>query len=256
VPPQMFSRQTVQRGQSDEENGYGTKEKETTSNETLPEEQKDPPNVNNPRDPEATETPSTIDHHRFYLTHILPTLVVLIAPWLFFGLVKHHGGVQFSHRVSRWVNHHPKDNNFIFTTISSILMAMIGSLFGHAVTNLAQKWIAHKGTDIFGLSFFTGLRNRALPWQFKWRYVHLLMTQHLFWVLALYMIVFHFITTSSISSLITPGPFTRHANLQGNELDFGASGPECAAWFSENIIQNACDWAVSSLVIFASISRR
>ena len=36
---------------------------------------------------------------------------------------------------------------------------------------------------------------------------------------------------SSTTSLITPGPFNRMANLTGTELDFSSNDTDCLAWF-------------------------
>ena len=142
--------------------------------------------------------------------------------------------------VARAANDHPQDVSFLATSLSNVLSFVVGYLFSAAISRLAQKYVVHKDPHIAHVSFFTHLKNRTFPKSLldQGRFRPVL-------AVVLYMIVFNFVT-SGISSLLTPVPFNRRAQLQANELDFGATDPACVEWFNSNTIPHSgCNWKVS-----------
>ena len=178
-------------------------------------------------------------HDTSFIRLLAFTTFMTIWPWVFFGVVMGSGGVAMSLTVARAANGHPQDVSFLATSLSNVLSFVVGYLFSAAVSTLAQKYVVHKDPHIAHVSFFTHLKNRSFPKS--------LLSQGRFRpVLAVVfcMMTFNFVT-SGIPSLLTPVLFNRHAQLQAEELDFGATDPACVDWFNSNKISHECDWKVS-----------
>ena len=187
------------------------------------------------------------DHNKTFIRLLSFTTFMTIWPWVFFSVVMVFDGLAMPLKAARIANHHPQDVSFFVTSLSSVLNIVVGYLFSKAVSTLSQKYVVHKNPNIAHISFFTNLKNRSFPMS--------LLEQHRVrpvLTVLLYMIFFIFVTSGN-SALLTPVIFNRHVQLQGTELDFGATDPACVDWFSNNSLLQTCDWTVTLMSKYAII---
>ena len=187
------------------------------------------------------------DHNKTFTIPLLITTFMTIWPWVFFGVVMAFDGLAMPLKAARIANHHPQDVSFVVTSLGSGLNFWVGHYFSKAVSMLSQKYVVHKNPNIAHISFFTNLKNRSFPMslleQYRFRPVLTVL---------LYMIFFIFVTSGN-SALLTPVIFNRHVQLQGTELDFGATDPACVDWFSNNSLLQTCDWTVTLMSKYTTI---
>lgn len=166
--------------------------------------------------------------------------LMLIWPWIFFGVVWQLDGLEMQHNAARIASRHTQDVAFFVTTISNGIGLLIGFLFGKAVSRLAQKWVVHKDSTVAHVSLLTNLKNRSLPTSlfFQRRLLSV-------FIVVFYMSVFALVP-GGITALLTPVIFPRHTDINGTELDFGSTNVSCIDWFNNNIIPHTCDWTVGS----------
>jgi hypothetical protein len=184
------------------------------------------------------------NHNKTFIIYLLITTIMMIWPWIFFGAVVGLHGIPMQHHVARVANAHPQDVAFFVTTISNVISLITAYLFSKAAASVAQKWVVHKNADVADISFFTALKNRALPiylyHQGRFRNAA---------IVVLYMVIFAFVTPG-ITALLVPVPFNRKASLSGKELNFASNDTDCINWFNENIIPDTCGWEVSDTPTF------
>jgi hypothetical protein len=194
-------------------------------------------NGTNPFDTEKTPPRTWYDtgHDMFFVLCLLGTVVLLIWPWIFFGIVWKMDGIPMAHSTA--AENHPKDTLYFVTFISGIISFLIGKLFARAVTSFAQKYLVHKDVAILSMSFFITLKGHGLNPKFLKRNIPL------FLVLLLYFGIF-FAVNPGIVALLTPIHYTRSVILNGSELNFASNDPDCIDWFERNTIPNYCDWEI------------
>jgi len=172
--------------------------------------------------------------------------IMLIWPWIFFCVVRAKKGIQMNNHVAQVVKKNPHATTYFISFIGSIITAAVTTFFSLAIIRFAQELVTyHKPTRPFHLTVLLGFRHQTWPWGFTWKDVKYLMAEKR-WPLAILVVVC--ILTfpqliSSITSLITPGPFNRMASLSGTELDFSSNETDCLAWFKAPRSNN-CDWGV------------
>ena len=187
------------------------------------------------------------DHNKTFAKPLLIITFMTIWPWVFFGIVMAFDGLAMPLKAARIANHHPQDVSFFVTSLSSVLNIVVGYLFSNAVSMLSRKYVVHKDPNIAHISFFTKLRNRSFPTS-SWHQRRF----RPFLTVILFMIFFIFVTSGN-SALLTPVIFNRHVQLQGTELDFGATDPACVDWFSNNSLLQTCDWTVTLMSKYTTI---
>jgi len=195
--------------------------------------------VRNPEEAPTPETPSS----RLDILLLFVSFIMLIWPWIFFGVVWAKKGIQMDNHVAQVVTKNPHATTYFISLVSSIITVVVTTTFSLAIVRLAQELVTHhKPTRPFHLTVLLGFRHQSWPWGISY-----LMAEKR-WPLAVLVVVC--ILTfpqliSSITSLITPGPFDRTAILTGTELDFSSNDTDCLAWFKANPRSNNCDWQVS-----------
>jgi len=172
--------------------------------------------------------------------------IMLIWPWVFFGVVWAKKGIQMNNRVARVVREHPQPTTYIITLICSIITMIITTFFSLAIIRFAQELVTHhKPTRPFHLTVLLALRHQTWPW--GWKEVKFLMSKNRWW--AVLLVVLCILTAphliSSTTSLLTPVPFSRMASLTGTELNFSSNDTDCLAWFKAHPLSNDCDWQVN-----------
>ena len=176
--------------------------------------------------------------------------IMLVWPWIFFGVVWAKGGVQMNNHLANVAQNHPHTTTYIITFISSIISLIIGELFSLAVIRFAQELVTYrKPTRPFHLTVLLAFRHQTWPWGKSTRDVKYLMTKDRWWpavsVILCALIFPHL--TSSTATLLTPTSFNRTAVLTGTELDFSSTDAECLSWFENSPLTNDCAWQVSWL---------
>jgi hypothetical protein len=174
-----------------------------------------------------------LNHNSFFTRYLFLTIVMIIWPWIFFGVVWGAGGIQLhnSHAANN-----PKDTLYFVTAISNIIGMMSAYLFSKAVASLAQKRVVHKSMAISDVSFFTALKNRVPSFSLFRRG-----RRHLLVMVILYLIIFALITPG-LTALLTPIHFNQKVQLFGTELDFASNHSDCIDWFHNYSIPTTCDW--------------
>lgn len=181
-----------------------------------------------------------LNHDAYFSLCLLSTVVMIIWPWIIFGVVQGSGGIQLQPNT-RIAEKYSQEISFFVTSVAGVINAIITYLFSSAVANLAKKQVIHRNMTISRIIFFIALRTRALPSSLFQR-----RRCRLFLPVILYIILFTFITPG-ITVLLLPIDFTRSTPLDGIELDFGSNDTDCVNWFNDNIIPDtlACNWKVS-----------
>jgi Na+/H+-dicarboxylate symporter len=182
-----------------------------------------------------------LNHNSFFSRYLFLTIVMIIWPWIFFGVVWGVGGIQLHNSRAE---DNPKDTLYFATAISNIIGLITAYLFSKAVASLAQKRVVHKSMAIAEVSFFTALKNRVPSFSLfrRGRRRFLLMV-------VLYLIIFALITPG-LTALLTPIHFTRKIQILGKELDFASNDTDCINWFQSYPIPDNCNWVVSCESMF------
>jgi len=204
------------------------------------------------RNTEATPTPKAappkVAHTRPDIALLFGTFVMLIWPWLFFGIVWAKKGLQMNNHVARLVKENPHATTYFITLICSIISMIVTALFSLAIIRFAQELVTyHTPTRPFHLRVLLAFRHQNWPWGKSWKDVKYLMNKNRWWPAAL--VVVCILTfpqlMSSTTSLLTPGPFNRTAILAGTELNFSSNETDCLAWFEAHPRSNNCGWQVN-----------
>ena len=210
------------------------------------------------RKPEVTPTHEVTAPNKAASTgksHTLPDIllllgisIMLIWPWMFFGIVWAKKGLQMNNHVAQLVKEHPHATTYFITLICSIISMIVTAFFSLAIIRFAQELVTYRTpTRPFHLSVLLAFRHQTWPWGKSLRDVKYLMNKDRWWLAAL--VVVCVVTfpqlVSSTTSLLTPGPFNRTAILTGTELNFSSTEPDCLAWFKAKPRSNDCDWQVS-----------
>lgn len=177
-----------------------------------------------------------LKHNTFFSRYLLLTIIMIIWPWIFFGIVWGSGGVSLHNSAAE---NNPKDTLYFVTAISNIIGLIVAHLFSKAVASLAQKRVVYKNMAIADVSFFTALKNRVPSFSLLRRG-----RRHLLIMVVVYLIIFALITPG-ITALLTPIHFTRTISLQGKELDFSSNDTDCISWLRNYTPPDSCDWSVS-----------
>ena len=146
--------------------------------------------------------------------------IMLVWPWIFFGVVWAKGGVQMNNHLANLVQNHPHTTTYFITFISSIISLIIGELFSLCVIRFAQELVTYrKPTQPFHLTVLLAFSRQTWPWGKSTRDVTYLMTKDRWWpavsVILCALIFPHL--TSSTATLLTPTSFNRTAVLTGTE---------------------------------------
>ena len=174
--------------------------------------------------------------------------IMLIWPWIFFGVVWAKKGIQMNNHITEVIIHNLHATTYFITLICSIISMIISALFSHSIVRFAQELVTHRApTSPFILSVLLAFRHLNWPWGKNVKAAKYLMSKKRWWpalLLIICLLTFpHLI--SSTTSLLTPAPFNRTAGLTGTKLDFSSSDIDCLTWFASNPISNNCSWEVS-----------
>lgn len=187
-------------------------------------------------------------HYSPSLKFVFAIIVMIVWPWVFYGVVKHKRGIEMNSTLTNIVRRHPQDVDYFVTAVASGIAFLIGYLFQASVIKLAQKWVVFEETDIFRLSFFSALKNRTFVWSLGALPSVFKSATRLGLVLTVILYIVSFIlVTPGLTALLHPQTLVRLADLAGTEIDFASSRSDCLEWFDNNAVLLApCDWAVSS----------
>ena len=98
-------------------------------------------------------------------------IIMLIWPWIFFGVVRYKDGIKFSNNLSTVVTTNPHATTYFITLICSIISMSVGYLFSGAIIRFAQEWITDKKTRPFHLQVLLALRHQGWPWGKSLKYL-------------------------------------------------------------------------------------
>jgi len=199
-----------------------------------------------PPTPEVAHTPGPGPIYDIWL--LVGISIMLIWPWILFGVVWVKKGIQMNNRDAEFVKEYPHITAFLFTLIANIISIIVTTLFSSAIIRFAQEWVYGQSTRAFHLTLLSGIRHQTWPWM-GWQDVKSLSaeTTWRFASLVVVCILTFVVSTSSTTSLITPAPFNRTTILTGTELNFSSNDTDCLAWFNAHPRSNNCDWQVSQL---------
>ena len=174
-------------------------------------------------------------------------LVMLTWPWMFLGIVWARGGVQLNNHAAKFVIDNAHVTNYLVTFIGTIISIIVGILLSTAVTRLAREWVPKRDPiTVFHVISLSAFKHHSWPWNLNDSITHLFDPRTSLAVVFIGVCVLALTTiTSSITSLITPVPFTRTLPLQGTELDFSTNDTACLEFLNEITISNQCDYQVS-----------
>jgi hypothetical protein len=184
-------------------------------------------------------------HYSVSLGYISAILVMTIWPWVFYGVVRHNGGIKMATTTANAVQKHPQATDFIVTALASAIAWLAGYLFSTSVTTLSRLRVVFEETDVFRISFFSALKHRAFVWPVgtlpflckSWARVRLVLA------LLLYIIIF-ILVTPGMTAFLHPQTFSRQSNLTATEPDFASSNPDCVNWYKtlNTFVDQSCGW--------------
>ena len=183
--------------------------------------------------------------------------IMLIWPWIFFGVVWAKKGIQMNNHVAKVITNNPHATTYFITLICSIISMIVSALFSLSIIRFAQELVSHRQpTEPFTLSVLLAFRRQTWPWGKSLKDAKSLLTKKKWWPAVLLIVCVltfpHLI--SSTTSLLTPAPFNRTVALTGTELDFSSTASDCLAWFAAHPISNNCGWQVSRSEILQDAS--
>lgn len=186
-------------------------------------------------------------HYSPSLKFVFAIIVMIVWPWVFYGIVKRQGGIEMDRKTSNIVRKHSQDVDYFVTAVASSIAFLIGYLFQASVTRLAQRWVVFEETDIFRLSFFSALKNRAFVWSLGALPSIFKSARRLGLVFTVILYIAAFILiTPGLTALLHPQTLARFADLSGTEIDFASNSPACREWFNNNdVLLGSCGWEVS-----------
>ena len=170
---------------------------------------------------------------------------MLVWPWIFWGIVWNHDGIQMNEHIAKVVMDNPQGTTFFMTLLGNIASLIVSTLFSSAIIRFSQELVERKGVTVFDVSMLSALRYQRWPWGMKDLNRPFVRSRWLRMVLIVGCIAAFGFVPSSVTSLITPAPFNRRAPLNGTELDLSSIDADCLAWSTANPIYNNCDWKVS-----------
>jgi hypothetical protein len=193
--------------------------------------------------PKAQSGPSIQD-----ILSFIGVAIMLVWPWIFFGVVWAKGGLQMNNHLAKVVTNHPQATTYFITFVCSINSLIIGELFSLAIIRFAQELVTYrKPTRPFHLTVLLAFRRQTWPWGKSMKDAKYLMTSGRWWpavsVIICALVFPHLI--SSTTTLLTPTLFNRTADLTGTELDFSSTDPECLFWSESSLDTQQCSWKVS-----------
>ena len=163
--------------------------------------------------------------------------IMLVWPWIFFGVVWAKEGLQMNNHLSKVVRNHPQATTYFITFICNIISLIIGELFSLSIIRFTQEFVTYrKPTRPFYMTVLSALRHQTWPWGKSVKNAKYLMTKDR-WLPAVSVIICALVfphLTSSTTTLLTPTSFNRTAALTGTEVDFSSTDAECLAWFENS----------------------
>ena len=174
--------------------------------------------------------------------------IMLIWPWIFFGVVWAKKGIQMNNHVAQVLTNNPHATTYFITLICTIISMIVSALFSLSIVRFAQELVTYRSpTRPFTASVLLAFRHRNWTFGRSVKDAKYLMSRRRWWrALLLIICLFTFPhLISSTTSLLTPASFNRTVALAGTELDFSSSALDCLTWFAANPISNNCSWEVS-----------
>ena len=178
--------------------------------------------------------PGILRHILLDMLFLSAILIMLIWPWLFFGVVWAKSGIEITPNVAALIRQNPHTITYFITFISSLNTIIITFLYSVAIVRFSQEWATHAGTPR-PLHIRTLLALRHQRWRADGKGAK---NGWGFAVLVFICFAMFPNLTSSASTLITPAPFNRASNLTRREVDYSSTAPECVEWFKSNPIGN------------------
>ncbi|KAJ2926510.1 hypothetical protein H1R20_g10572, partial [Candolleomyces eurysporus] len=174
---------------------------------------------------------------------LFSSIVMLLWPWTFFGIVHANDGIQMSSGLSDIVRRYPQRVGAVVTFIGTANHFAATSLFGQIIVRFGQELISLEGVTVFDVSALSAFRYMTVVWDVgQWK--GLAKGGQRLAVLGFFLAM---LGASSLvplgtASLITPGEFNKTAELRGSELDFTSSDSACVEWLERNRVSSRCDW--------------
>jgi len=209
----------------------------------YPRQSSSAPSVVDPEAPTSTPSPNNTVHDTILLVLLL---IMLVWPWIFFGVVWGKKGLQMGNRAAKVVTDHPHATSFFVTFIGNFVNLIVSVLFSFAIIRLAQERVmGEKDITVFDVSLLAALRHQSWPWGLKDLGYLFDRTRWLAAALVGGCIAAFTFVPGSTTSLINPAPYNRTDRLTGTELNFGSTAADCLTWLNAHNITNNCDWMVS-----------
>jgi hypothetical protein len=201
------------------------------------------PSIVDPEAPTPTPAPNNTIHDWILLVLLL---IMLVWPWIFFGVVWGKKGLQMGNRAAKVVTDHPHATSFFVTFIGNIVNLIVSILFSFAIIRLAQeKVVGEKDITVFDVSWLSALRHQSWPWRLKDLGYLFHRTRWLSAALVGGCIAAFTFVPGSTTSLINPAPYNRTERLTGTELNFASTAADCLTFLDAHNITNICGWGVS-----------
>lgn len=128
-------------------------------------------------EPKSNSGPSIRD-----ILSFIGIAIMLVWPWIFFGVVWANGGVQMNNHLAKVVRNHPQATTHFITFICSIISLIIGELFSLAIIRFAQELVTYrKPTRPFHLTVLLAFRHQTWPWGKSMKDAKYLMTNDRRW---------------------------------------------------------------------------
>ncbi|TFK65202.1 hypothetical protein BDN72DRAFT_208752 [Pluteus cervinus] len=195
----------------------------------------------------------------FYIPRISATVLLLLAPWIFFGVVFHKGQLLLSRSAADQVSNNPRITTHIVVTLSGIVASVVTVLFSSAVVCVVQKLTAISAPTEPTTSISLP---RAVRVRYLGRFANVGQLKLIFAfnsrgaiaasALAGVLFLAGNQLVAGISAMFAPQPITLNTTLAGREIDFSATDSACLDWYTSNPPPQNCGYQRVGDFVFTS----
>lgn len=205
--------------------------------------------------PYEAPPPATLASRRIHDIFLLIAIVIMLTwPWIFWGVLRHLGGIKMRNRDAKIVQDRPQTSAFFAALIGNFVSLIVDILFSLAVIRFAQEWVHDKDkVSVFHVSLLGAFRHQSFPWTMEDLKALLRKNKWLPVALVGFCILSFQFVPSGATALLIPVPFNITGPLLGSELDFTSTAADCQAWLTANgNFSNDCDWQTHKGVAYTS----
>ncbi|TFK73339.1 hypothetical protein BDN72DRAFT_893970 [Pluteus cervinus] len=201
------------------------------------------------------------DKHKtplFYIPRISATIILLLAPWILYGVVSHHGQLTLGHSAADQIASNSRIVTHVVVTLAGIVASAVTYLFGAALVCVVQKWASRPPSTV-PTNLMRPVRIRYLGQLANIGRLRLIFAYNSWEAVAVSALAVVLYAAGNqllagISAMFTPQVVSLTTPLTGSEIDFSATDSTCINWYtnaSQSLTQD-CGYTVLNGFMFTT----